>query len=193
MSDKWERLKINSDYFEDKDLVLKIFEKIKNSPDYSKESSNEVGKKRLKMWEMHYIGNESQRRIGEKFNISSSQSRKYINYFTHRILKPRIRDYYIQQEESEVNTNDLALQISELFQLNPNTEYSAKFSDNSTMTINSINFIQSSNCWYVNYTNSNEKIIYSEKLEKVKYIYKDHKTKNIVIDLRNKKIIQALI
>lgn len=193
MSDKWERLKINSDYFEDKDLVLKIFEEIKNSPDYSKESSNEVGKKRLKMWEMHYIGNESQRRIGEKFNISSSQSRKYINYFTHRILKPRIRDYYIQQEESEVNTNDLALQISELFQLNPNTEYSAKFSDNSTMTINSINFIQSSNCWYINYTNSNEKIVYSEKLKKVKYIYKDHKTKNVVIDLRNKKIIQALI
>lgn len=34
MSDKWERLKINSDYFEDKDLVLKIFEEIKNSPDY---------------------------------------------------------------------------------------------------------------------------------------------------------------
>lgn len=193
MSDKWERLKINSDYFEDKNLVLKIFEEIKNSPDYSKESSNEVGKKRLKMWEMHYIGNESQRRIGEKFNISSSQSRKYINYFTHRILKPRIRDYYIQQKESEINTNDLALQISELFQLNPNTEYSAKFSDNSTMTINSINFIQSSNCWYVSYTNSNEKIIYSEKLEKIKYIYKDHKTKNIIIDLRNKKIIQALI
>lgn len=193
MSDKWERLKINSDYFEDKDLVLKIFEEIKNSPDYSKESSNEVGKKRLKMWEMHYIGNESQRRIGEKFNISSSQSRKYINYFTHRILKPRIRDYYIQQEELKVNTNDLALQISELFQLNPNTEYSAKFSDNSTMTINSIHFIQSSNCWYINYTNSNEKIVYSEKLEKVKYIYKDHKTKNIVIDLRNKKIIQNLI
>lgn len=145
------------------------------------------------MWEMYYIGNKSQRRIGEKFNISSSQSRKYINYFTHRILKPRIRDYYIQQEESEVNTNDLALQISELFQLNPNTEYSAKFNDNSTMTINSINFIQSSNCWYVNYTNSNEKIIYSEKFEKIKYIYKDHKTKNIIIDLRNKKIIQALI
>lgn len=193
MSDKWERLKINSDYFENKDLILKIFEEIKNSPDYSKESSNEVGKKRLKMWEMYYIGNESQKRIGEKFNISSSQSRTYINYFTHRILKPRIRDYYIQQEESEVNTNDLALQISELFQLNPNTEYSAKFSDNSTMTINSINFIQSSNCWYVNYTNSNEKIIYSEKLEKVKYIYKDHKTKNVVIDLRNKKIVQALI
>ena len=193
MSDKWERLKINSDYFEDKDLVLKIFEEIKNSPDYSKESSNEVGKKRLKMWEMHYIGNESQKRIGEKFNISSSQSRKYINYFTHRILKPRIRDYYIQQEESEVNTNDLAIQISQLFQLNPNTEYSAKFSDNSTMTINSIHFIQSSNCWYINYTNSNEKIVYSEKLEKVKYIYKDHKTKNIIIDLRNKKIIQALI
>lgn len=193
MSNKWERLKINSDYFEDKDLVLKIFEEIKDNPDYSKESSNEVGKKRLKMWEMHYIGNESQRRIGEKFNISSSQSRKYINYFTHRILKLRIRDYYIQQEESEVNTNDLALQISELFQLNPNTEYSAKFSDNSTMTINSINFIQSSNCWHVNYTNSNEKIVYSEKLEKIKYIYKDHKTKNIIIDLRNKKIIQALI
>lgn len=193
MSDKWERLKINSDYFEDKDLVLKIFEEIKNSPDYSKESSNEVGKKRLKMWEMHYIGNESQKRIGEKFNISSSQSRKYINYFTHRILKPRIRDYYIQQEELKVNTNDLAIQISQLFQLNPNTEYSAKFSDNSTMTINSIHFIQSSNCWYINYANSNEKIVYSEKLEKVKYIYKDHKTKNIVIDLRNKKIIQALI
>lgn len=193
MSDKWERLKINSDYFEDKDLILRIFKEIKDSPDYSKESSNEVGKKRLKMWEMYYIENESQKRIGEKFNISSSQSRKYINYFTHRILKPRIRDYYIQQEESEVNTNDLALQISELFQLNPNTEYSAKFSDNSTMTINSINFIQSSNCWYVNYTNSNEKIVYSEKLEKIKYIYKDHKTKNIIIDLRNKKIIQALI
>lgn len=193
MSDKWERLKINSDYFEDKDLVLKIFEEIKNSPDYSKESSNEVGKKRLKMWEMHYIGNESQKRIGEKFNISSSQSRKYINYFTHRILKPRIRDYYIQQEELKINTNDLAIQISQLFQLNPNTEYSAKFSNNSTMTINSIHFIQSSNCWYINYTNSNEKIVYSEKLEKVKYIYKDHKTKNIVIDLRNKKIIQNLI
>ena len=193
MSDKWERLKINSDYFEDKDLILKIFEEIKNSPDYSKESSNEVGKKRLKMWEMYYIRNESQKRIGEKFNINSSQSRRYINYFTHRILKPRIRDYYIQQEESEVNTNGLALQISELFQLNPKTEYSARFSDNSTMAINSISFIQSSNCWYVNYTNDNEKIIYSEKLESIKYIYKNNKTKNIVIDLRNKKIVQKLL
>ena len=193
MRDKWERLKINSDYFEDKDLVLKIFEEIKDIPDYSKESSNEVGKKRLKMWEMYYIGNESQKRIGEKFNINSSQSRRYINYFTHRILKPRIRDYYIQQEESEVNTNGLALQISELFQLNPKTEYSARFSDNSTMAINSISFIQSSNCWYVNYTNDNEKIIYSEKLESIKYIYKNNKTKNIVIDLRNKKIVQKLL
>lgn len=48
MSDKWERLKINSDYFENKDLILKIFEEIKDSPDYSKESSNEVGKKAFK-------------------------------------------------------------------------------------------------------------------------------------------------
>lgn len=193
MSDKWERLKTSSDYFENKDLILKIFEEIKNSPDYSKESSNEVGKKRLKMWEMHYIGNETQKRIGEKFNISSSRSRQHINYFTHRILKPRLRDYYRQQEELKVDINDLALQIYKLFQLNPNTKYSAKFNDNSTMTINSIGFIQSSNCWYVNYTNSNEKIIYSEKLENIKYIYKDNKTKNIIIDLKDKQIVQKLI
>lgn len=195
MADKWERLTNTDSCFSDKETILKVFNQIKKSPDYSKESQNEIGKLKVKIWEMYYIENISQKEIAKTFNLSTTKTRNLLMKFNYRTLRKQLWLYHEQIKNSQIEITEIVKQVIRSFKLNPTEKHIAKFNDKSSMTINSVEYNQQSNKWYLNYKNENEKTIYSETFEKLKYvqIYKNNKLKETIIDVTNKEIIQTLI